>query len=527
MQLTLLTVTAFFCVSLLWHHAALAEAPAKPASKAPLPFRIVSFHQGQANKDLIRRAAEVGFNGVEFQLEKGNLVPTAAFAKRDAQEGYIKLCHQLGMKVTLWMHEFSDIPKDIGPISVDNQGLWDLISQRYDNLFSKQLPDIDGIVLTTVETQINATDPDVAAKLVAVIHAQCVKYKKEMMFRTFVHYTEQLKEMQAVLDRIPEDVIVVSKCVSQDWHLRSVHESTIGHVGARRQLVEWDVAGEFFLLNHVANCFPDLLKTQLDYGMSQGINGICVRVDRWDIDILDHPNEVNMWTLGLLASGKATTVDECWHAWATARYGEKAAPAVIKALKTSTQVVQEALYAERFIFFHPRRKFWRGNEDPYSTKGEVWRWDESYLPDYNAALAGDLAFVERVDQSKTTAYALAQAAMKDIDAAKELLAPEDYEILRQKLFNNLIILQTRGRMIQTFEHYRAYAAATEDAPRTKEAAIMRELLKQIDQLATATYPAARQLTWKDKTWQLGPPDGAELEKVQAWVRDMNAMIETK
>ena len=40
--------------------------------RAPLKERIVSFHQGRADKNLIKLAAQLGFNGVQFQLEGSN-----------------------------------------------------------------------------------------------------------------------------------------------------------------------------------------------------------------------------------------------------------------------------------------------------------------------------------------------------------------------------------------------------------------------------------------------------------------------
>ena len=51
------------------------------ASHAPLPYRIVSFHQGRADMELIKLAREVGYNGVQIQTENGTLKPLEKFAE--------------------------------------------------------------------------------------------------------------------------------------------------------------------------------------------------------------------------------------------------------------------------------------------------------------------------------------------------------------------------------------------------------------------------------------------------------------
>ena len=50
-------------------------------------------------------------------------------------------------------------------------------------------------------------------------------------------------------------------------------------------------------------------------------------VDRDDYNVLFQPQEVNLWALGMLASGAADNADDIWKSWATHRYGDKAAGA--------------------------------------------------------------------------------------------------------------------------------------------------------------------------------------------------------
>src|SRR4051794_31936926 len=99
--------------------------------------------------------------------------------------------------------------------------------------------------------------------------------------------------------------------------MRGGNAAEIGAVGKRPQIVEYDVAGEYFLKGDVATCFPDLVKRQFDYGLTKGVQGICVRVDRDDFNVLYQPQEVNLWTLGFLAAGASNDLDDIWNKWAT------------------------------------------------------------------------------------------------------------------------------------------------------------------------------------------------------------------
>jgi len=100
--------------------------PILPAGVAAEPAtmfadRVVSFHGGP-RKDIIELAAELGFNEAQFQLERGNVERLKSFASREEKgEGYVKFCHDHGMKVSLWIHELEDLPKDIGPITLENE----------------------------------------------------------------------------------------------------------------------------------------------------------------------------------------------------------------------------------------------------------------------------------------------------------------------------------------------------------------------------------------------------------------------
>lgn len=515
-----------------------ALLPATPADAAqaaptspPLKYRIVSFHRGRANKELLRRAAELGFNGVQFQLEGGNVGPLKDFAERDREEGYIRLCHSLGMKVSLWVHELSDIPtKDtdpgyLGPVTLDNDRLWKHLEDRYEWLLGELLPEIDGLALTVVETQIDATDTELMLKLTGIIRDKCRKYGKQFIVRTFVHHPEQFEGVMGCVKKLPGDITIMTKCVPQDWQLRGIHDKAIGDVGEHEQIVEYDVAGEYFLKDAVANCFPSILKTQFDYGLTKGVDGICVRVDRDDSYVLHEPQEVNLWALGMFASGKTTKVDDVWNAWAEKRYGKDAAAGVIRALKPTQQVMEEVLNIGSFSFgdtrgYPPRN----GDRDALHTNWANFRWDASYVPEYEKGLAGDPAYTRKIERQKIAALRKASECLDALDGVRSKLDPKDYAILRTKLVTNKVQLQVRAPMMLAWLRYRRILTTTKADEKKHLAAAIRDHIKDIRAAADAQYPPALEIERLGRTWQVGPPLKFDPKRTREWCDKMESLL---
>jgi hypothetical protein len=78
MKYILTVYLAFFLTGGFW---LVIHAGAATTNQPPLPYRIVSFHQGKANIELIKLAKEAGYNGVQIQTEYGTLKPLQEFAE--------------------------------------------------------------------------------------------------------------------------------------------------------------------------------------------------------------------------------------------------------------------------------------------------------------------------------------------------------------------------------------------------------------------------------------------------------------
>jgi len=505
----------------------LPKLPPPGAVHSPLPYRSVSFYGARADKQLIRRAVAMGFNGVTFQTDAGTISAVSDFAQRDRAEGYTDLAHALGMNVTLWVHELTEITPEMGPVSAANDALWTAIRDRYERVLGQIAPQIDGLVLTVTESQIWVTDPDTLNKLVEVVRDRCRAHGKSLIVRTFVWTPDQLRQVMTAVQSMPLDVIIMSKYVPQDWNLRSVDDPAIGATAPHEQIAEYDAAGEYFLTDKVANAMPGHLKSHFDYDLAHGIRGVNVRVDRGSASVLYEPSEVNLWALGALASGAVDSLDEIWNAWARDRYGAASAAAVIASLEHSTDVVQEALYVQR-LSFGDTRSFPppNGDSDAFANNWDVWKWDPFFIPMYQAALNGDPSFIAAVDAAKQRALALASQSLEAARIAATTLSANEAAILRQRIANNQLELAVRAPMMRGYLRYRRILVASDAGERARLASEIRGELAALRDLAGRSYPPFVSLDYLGRTWRVGGPDGIDWALVRGWADRMEALLAT-
>ena len=493
-----------------------------------LAYRIVSFHRGRADKRLVRLAAQLGFNGVMIQVEGSTIDGIKQFAQREKQEHLIDFCHKLGMKVWIWVHELSDVPEQwmpdwLGPVTVDNQALWAALDTRYDWMLREVIPDVDGLVLTVVETQIRVTDPGVMLKLAEVLRRNCDKYNKSLMVRTFVWYPEEFAGVMEAVNKLPPDTLIMSKCVPQDWQMRGAFAAEIGQVGGRPQIIEYDVAGEYFLRDRVANCMPELLKRHFDHGLKNNVSGICVRVDRDDSSVLDEPSEVNLWALGMLSAGATDDLEEIWGAWAVNRFGKEAAAGVVAALKPAQEVVAELLSIGPFSFGDTRKFPPLGDEEIFGQNWQNWWWDASYAPLRQKAEEGEADFTRQVQDAKTKARQQAELCLLNLDLVRERLAPADYAILRTRLLGNKIQLDFRAPMAMAVLHYRRMFYAKNEAERQAMDQAMQADLAQLRMAAYPEYGPPDEIKHLDRTWKVGVPEGIQRQAIYRWAWQMDLL----
>jgi hypothetical protein len=263
-----------------------------------------------------------------------------------------------------------------------------------------------------------------------------------------------------------------------------------------------------------------------------------VRVDRLDASlptdrdngsVLFEPNEVNLWTLGLLAAGATNDTEEIWKRWAAYRYGEKAAPAVIAALKPTSEVVAEMLSVGPFTLGDTRGTTTKGapnyrvaqpSDDIFSQNWQMWRWDPSFVPILTRINGGDPVFAEDLRKQKAAALQTANQCLAALEQAKPRLAAKEYQILHTKLLTNKVQLEFRTQAALAALHLRQMRVATTQAQADSALALYNNDLGAVRALADAlkAFPPAATFDYLGKRWQVNYPLAINPEQLADWLK---------
>ena len=325
------------------------------------------------------------------------------------------------------------------------------------------------------------------------------------MLRTFVWYPDELQRGDGgAVKQLPQDTMLMQRSwVAQDWQMRGVPAPELGPIlqAKRPRVVEGDGEGEYFLHNQVAQLHGGDVEgaVLIAWWWRRERRGSWCGVDRYDDSVLFQPSEVNLWAMGMLASG-ATDSEEGRSGTSAAAYRYPTLERVaawgswINALKPTSDVVAELVSVGPFTRLAIRvgtrccrkRICWVQN-------WQNWQWDETYVPAYHNAEHGDASFIENVRKQKAIAAVLADACLKNLKGAREGLPPVEYAILRTKLMTNKVQLAIRTPMVMAALEWRAAQNTQDEAEKQARLAQMKEDADAVRTVVTPPVQSGR--TW--------------------------------
>ncbi|MFW6132339.1 MAG: hypothetical protein ACOC8F_00475 [Planctomycetota bacterium] len=540
-----------------------------PTEIRALRYRAASYHAAHVEPGTLQRAAMLGFNTVELQLEGDTMRGFEKLRRRADETGMFREIRDLGMEVAVWTHELSGYDAAAhGPVEVANAGVWAFVRSRYRRVCRELLPEMDYLVLTVVETQHNMTEPGVLQRLVEAIDSEVRAAGKRLIFRSFVWHPQEMEQVVAAMKRMPEDVWFHTKYVPQDWHFRSIDNPLIGRFPGRVEIVEYGVAGEYIRERHLATCVADDLMQRHRTWLEKGVDGVSVRVNRWaggdSNSAFDSLQESNLWVLAPLAAGRATTLEAGLSAYAEDRFGTAAAPAAAAALRTSGAVNMEALCVERETFGDPRsavpagstldlpariaglRERWRQRIDipagldldtaaarayaddedflgrnPFHNHWAVFRWAPRFAPAYHKIRRGVPAVIARKEAAYAEARRVAIESLSTVEAAEALFDdPEAYRFLHWRLSENLWHLDVMCAAALAWLNAARSLYAEDAAEREARRRQARDWLGRVEQLDASARDETVSITWLGRRRTLQRGGYLDLERFVARFRTL-------
>jgi len=424
--------------------------------------------------ELIELSKELGFNDLQLTFAGSHYDLYFDFRGRADDKGLFELADEFGFTTTMWVREFYHQNARWGLPQLDNEVYWDGLRRRYGAL-AKLFPEIDFFILTLVESDkwVVAFDAPIVAKTVRTINDTIRQAGKTLILRTFTWHRELSMHIVKALEEIPDNVMVSTKVVGNDWNYRQSHHPAIGKVDDHKQIVEMNLFGTWQREHYVANGLSDEIEERFSFWEDQGVYGIFVPPDgRTRLSRpIGNAQESNLWVIGRLAAGERDT-DQILHDFAVRRFGETAADTMVEVLRPTGEVVEEALHVGPEFFAHPGGQIpairmmvnnepkpmsdeeaeWMPEDleglekydlerNPFAINFSAWRWDPAFIPEYHKIRKGHPDVIEAKGKAAEEALASARASLEKLETVKDDLPPGAYAFTKFKLEENAFLVE--------------------------------------------------------------------------------------
>ncbi|MFP4090937.1 MAG: hypothetical protein ACLFT3_11560 [Cyclobacteriaceae bacterium] len=327
-------------------------------------WNILSSNEEMAEM-VIERASEYGVNHLQLSHQVIMDLRHAKNSKRAAMVNRLtQKAHGAGIdEVLVWDHalytlDYYPAAFRSGPdslINLDNPEFWRWIKNDYRQMLSL-LPEIDGVVLTFIETgahvedqysEILKTEEEKLAAMVDSLASVIIDEKGLQLYvRTFTYNHAELTSMMKCLELIKNEKIrVMEKEVPHDFFLT---HPVAKHVKDIRfpTIIEFDAAHEYNGQGIIASIFPELhLQRWNYYKQFPNVIGYVARTDRFNNTSILHQNpaELNLFALN---QGFAQDVspDSLYQEFVQKYYGQEAIDQLVPAFRMSHSIIQSVFY---------------------------------------------------------------------------------------------------------------------------------------------------------------------------------------
>lgn len=287
------------------------------------------------NERVCREAVAGGVSAVQFSHRLGHNVDDliGRAEKLDHARKLFELYDGAGLDVWCWTHEVKDPDEKYvrdGKLLADEDGLYGAIATKYDRFLTETLPGVKGLVLTLAETSCQVcrdqeviSDQDAATRarrVVNAVAAACRRHGARLAVRDSLYRKSEIDALREMFQQLPPDVIVMSKCVPQDWHAFYPANPMIGNVGEREQWVEHDFGYEHEGQHLYPYADIERVYERVRYERRKGVRTWCLRLDRYNADngysaLLNPWGRLALDTVKQTAEDPDLDLETVWDTW--------------------------------------------------------------------------------------------------------------------------------------------------------------------------------------------------------------------
>ena len=380
---------------------------------------------------------------------------TAAAVDRPAVEEYrrklretVAIARAAGKRVFFW-HREGFMPKTMledVPELLDEDGEYDLLGKPYLDFVRwkvreafRQVPDLDGIVLTLTEADfsvIHNSRPDryppvkVVETISRIFLEEHKRLGKRMIFRSFGSIESDYRDLIAGANACAGDYDfeIETKITPYDFspflpanpYLKKTSRCTIG--------AECDCLGEYLGAGYLPAAQVDAIARYVGYGRAAAVDRYAIRIDRVGNSIFDSAQEVNLYAYMQMIRNPSLTAEDVLSSWAEKRW-PKCAEMMKELARDSFRLVEKTQFIDHNVCFHqnpppPSFKYvkfsgimgvFRDGMDLHLT-APMWGMMTEQKTPGRAAIRAEKAEAER----------LAVEGLRKLESVKDKLDPEEY-----------------------------------------------------------------------------------------------------
>ena len=496
--------------------------PAVPAKAAPFTMNGWLFHDYALPKiaEAIERAPDYGVNFFIFSHEffrsvEGFLASTddadpknpPAWTKELYTPEYFRivpgwqsdlrrmgdLANAKGIPFYLWVHEFDDVPKRFlkdGRLDMDDPALFPYLEQRYERLLAA-VPNTAGLVLTLHESdwrvfrndRVASKDdvPERIRRVAQFLRDLLLRHHKQLILRNFFYEPVEMEAFRQALGRLPDDIIVMSKDTTHEFHPFYPWDPLHGQVGKKRQIIEIDLGVEKAWSNHGAYAQTDYIRRVAVRARETHLTGMVGRARLSGAQPFEDSHEVNLYAFSRYMQNPDLPVDTVLQDWAARRYPAAAVPPIAAAMKRTEFINHHGRWHLEYWFTKNIGPEW--GDYPYYYSRVVarsrykWTHDPADQALEEKLYHPDAETVRKLVAEKDEVVAQVQAALEDLEKSRPDLTSAQFAPLRE----DFSFLQDAALLQR--EWVRAYFALRQfmDRPAPEFRAIVWDALAKLEQ----------------------------------------------
>lgn len=381
--------------------------------------------------------------------------------------------HRRGMEAFVMIHTISYLPSRFltgHRANLDDPRFWTYEREQYQTVFRK-CPNIDGIALSFGDAchyhiyndnQVSSamTPSERLLQYIETVWEVCDSLGKTLYVRD---WAGSGATVEAIM-RAPAGVRVMTKSDIGDWQQTDPHNPLLGAFGDRHQIVEMDLCGEYLGRSWVHWGAPEYVAYRLRHALSRGVKGAVGRVDAFDLGhhlealpygvpssvggthALGTPNDVNIFAFCRLLENPDADPEGLWQEWAAARFGERAAPYVVSALRRSFEIADTVLWSRDYV----------GLAGVIPTVGqlEAIARDNALLGrPIQAFMSGD-DLESVVEDEFRRGLELCRECLKDLEAGQSFIHAADYQVLVEGFEKYVDLAEAWKQIYRVFVRYK-------------------------------------------------------------------------